>query len=372
MHLECKDDASTTLQVHEGVITDLYPPLRKDVIEAVSMLSKTKLRNIQQFTEYEAMTMPDSNPHSISRRNIQASKVPSSIVDQEGFLINQRVCDDDTVMVVVVCSAVYRFEQRKVIRKTWASVTKDPLLRTKLVFMLAVHPDPYMQKYVIEESVKHEDIIQDNFIDSYQNLSLKSIGMLKWFGESSCRNVKYLLKTDDDMFVNIPNLLKDIAFRESFQPIKWTIMGHLQIGARPDLDPQSKWFTPKSKFHKKTYPDYCSGTAYVLTNDIINALYKAALNTPIFWLEDVYITGILAEKVKAKHIQNHKFDSVGRERDPCVLRTIISVHRVNSIDLQKIWTGINNDSLICDYPTATNVDNINVRDLKLHKNKPKR
>jgi hypothetical protein len=46
------------------------------------------------------------------------------------------------------------------------------------------------------------DIVQEDFLDSYRNVSLKSAAMLKW-SYTYCPSAKYTLKGDDDMFVNI-------------------------------------------------------------------------------------------------------------------------------------------------------------------------
>ena len=52
------------------------------------------------------------------------------------------------------------------------------------------------------------DIIQENFVDTYANLSVKSLMMLKWYSQSCSDKALYLMKTDDDMYVNLVNLYK--------------------------------------------------------------------------------------------------------------------------------------------------------------------
>ena len=47
--------------------------------------------------------------------------------------------------------------------------------------------------------------MQGHFIDNYFNLTLKTISMMKWISDY-CYKVKYVLKVDDDMFVNMQNL----------------------------------------------------------------------------------------------------------------------------------------------------------------------
>lgn len=59
---------------------------------------------------------------------------------------------------------------------------------------------------VVEESRTYGDILQEDFTDSYMNLTLKSVMALKWTS-THCQQAQYLLKTDDDIFVNVPTLL---------------------------------------------------------------------------------------------------------------------------------------------------------------------
>ena len=42
------------------------------------------------------------------------------------------------------------------------------------------------------------------------------------------------------------------------------------------------------------YPTYCSGAAYILTMDLVPKLLNESYMTRFFWVDDVYVTGILA------------------------------------------------------------------------------
>lgn len=44
-------------------------------------------------------------------------------------------------------------------------------------------------------------------------------------------------------------------------------------------------------FDDKVYPNYLSGTGYVMSIDAAVKLYNASLSIPLFHLEDVYLTG---------------------------------------------------------------------------------
>lgn len=61
--------------------------------------------------------------------------------------------------------------------------------------------------------------------------------MLKWI-TSNCGQAKYLMKTDDDMFVNIPILMKTLQSRLQATD---TLLGSLICNAKPILNPNNKW-----------------------------------------------------------------------------------------------------------------------------------
>ena len=80
----------------------------------------------------------------------------------------------------------------------------------------------------------------------------------------NCDNVPYVLKTDDDVFVNVRNLLKFVV--ENRKPN--LLVGTLQCGAVPIRDPHNKWYAPKYMIGAAVYPNYLSGTAYLMSRSM--------------------------------------------------------------------------------------------------------
>ena len=75
------------------------------------------------------------------------------------------------------------------------------------------------------------------------------------------------------------------------------LVGSLICGAVPIRDPHNKWYCPDYMFSRKVYPNYLSGTAYLMSRSTALSLFEAASKVAIFHLEDIYVTGILAEQV---------------------------------------------------------------------------
>lgn len=78
----------------------------------------------------------------------------------------------------------------------------DPPVRIKFLFLLGQSSNTNnteLQSKIDDESVLHGDIIQESFIDSYNNLTLKSIMLLKWV-VSNCADNGKILKSFSTVF----------------------------------------------------------------------------------------------------------------------------------------------------------------------------
>lgn len=317
------------------------------------------------------------------------------------------VCDGDEnlLLLIVVCSAPGNFEKRQTIRETWANMTEfnypmfarmhsnfngpflpisdlewpkyairngkanvsEPSLsifRVKIVFLIGQTKSNATQMRIYEESEMHNDLIQESFLDTYNNLTLKTVMMLKWVngrcvGKGLCLlectivealicnyfEVRFLMKCDDDTFVNVPNLLhvllggtvpvyvatltqhemhitreKSYGFRLSRSMMENLLIGHRFCHIKPVVNVSSKWYvflrfkilcalqyegksfldylclyldrySPSYMYNEETYPNYLSGTGYVMLMDVALRLYNISLKIPLFHLEDVYLTG---------------------------------------------------------------------------------
>ncbi|VVD01371.1 unnamed protein product, partial [Leptidea sinapis] len=104
--------------------------------------------------------------------------------------------------------------------------------------------------------------------------------------------VRYILKTDDDMYINVPNLIMNLRNRSTVfdattpKEAEYLLIGDLICGARPVQDSNNKWYSPRYMYGGRVYPRYLSGTGYVYSAPTARALYSAALTTHYFHLED--------------------------------------------------------------------------------------
>ena len=258
-------------------------------------------------------------------------------------------CNGDVFLLVAVTSSLHNDRQRAAVRKTWGSVSGKR--NVKVVFFVGSSSDVTERRRLDEESATHRDIVQTDIVDSYANLTYKSLAILKW-ADTFCKRARYVMKTDDDMFINIPLLLDDLQSSE----LTRFVMGDIIAGAQPMREPDSKWYTPISAYAGKMYPSYISGTAYVISGDLVHDLYVAANATELFWLEDVFITGMAVMRTNANHVSNGKFGYRRRPMRACLFKIVITAHEVTPEELIRVWQEMNDPSIQCDYT------NININD----------
>ncbi|XP_054718208.1 beta-1,3-galactosyltransferase 1-like [Uloborus diversus] len=223
-------------------------------------------------------------------------------------LMPRNACNGSVFVVVLVCSSVPNFDARQAIRDTWAQDAAK-LNNMRVFFLLGKSSNESLNNAVYNESQKFSDIIQEDFLDTYNNLTLKSVMLLKWVNQN-CANAQYIMKTDDDMFVHLPNLFRLLKVKGR----KWLLLGCLIRGAVPVKDWNSKWYVPEVVYPGRVYPPYLSGTGYVMSRESASVLYRTALNTAFFYLEDIFITGICASRAGLKAVNNEGFKFYKRKK----------------------------------------------------------
>ncbi|CAB3364935.1 Hypothetical predicted protein [Cloeon dipterum] len=209
------------------------------------------------------------------------------------FIMNTECPEDPGPLVVIVHTAPTHFEYREAIRSTWGSSTK-----AKLVFMLGAVSNETLQWQLENESLQYDDLVQGSFEDTYRNLTYKHVMAFKWV-KYHCKGYQHVLKTDDDIYVNLQRLINNVQ--------KGVFTGKRQIfcdyikSAAVKRSWRSKWHVSFSEYKHKFYPTYCPGWLVLYNQDLIERLYSLAQNQRFFWIDDVQVTGILGKKAGITH-----------------------------------------------------------------------
>ena len=267
----------------------------------------------------------DSTEHGILTRYVYES----------GFdIANVELCPDlgkNLQLLVVITSAPSHKDARMAIRQTWGHYSQRSDVNT--AFLLGSTNDSRLANDLRDENNLYGDLISGRFLDSYNNLTLKTVSLLEWV-DNYCNNIKFILKTDDDMFINIPKLL---SFIEKHAKEERTIFGRLAKRWKPIRNKKSKYYVSPSQYQAATFPDFTTGPAYLMTGDVIHDLYTAALGKTYLKLEDVFTTGIVAEDIKVKRTHVSEFFNRRVTMNACNIKKGISVHMVKFDEQFDLW-----------------------------------
>lgn len=237
----------------------------------------------------------------------------------------------DMDLVIVIMSAPTHIEARTAIRQTWGHYGQRR--DVSIVFMLGSTRDKKIEKLLQQEQRLYGDVVRGRYIDSYSNLTLKTISSLEWVS-TYCSEVKFMLKTDDDMFINVPRLL---SFVYKHARERNVIFGRLAKKWKPIRNKKSKYYVSQAQYKPAVFPDFTTGPAYLLSRDVVNKLYEAALDQTYLKLEDVFTTGIVAHKLGIKRSHANEFLNKRIAYNPCNIQRGISIHMVKYSEQFDLW-----------------------------------
>lgn len=201
------------------------------------------------------------------------------------YVLNQPAAcrDRRPFLVFMVPVAPYETAARQAIRTTWGA----PGQNTLTVFFAGLPEegrDSSVQYALVEENRKHADIIQMNFQDSYQNLTIKTMMMMNWLA-THCPNASYVMKVDADIFVNVFYLNR----RLRSSPRQGFITGSVITDGKPRRERNSKWRVSEEAYPEDSFPPYVSGAGYVFSADLAGRISWASRFVQMIPLEDVYV-----------------------------------------------------------------------------------
>lgn len=182
-----------------------------------------------------------------------------------------------------VLRGIYRAEN------AWPRLSKGAI---EAVFLLGKTDNRTLQSNIDRESELHGDIVQEDFVDSYKNLTIKTVMGLKWM-TNHCRHASYVIKCDDD------SVIIQVRFFAAFlnSPTTNWAAGNALLDSPVARNTSEKFFLPKDFYPLPTYPPYLNGPGYILSTDLVERIYKVAVTTPLFPWEDVFI-GLCLQKLE--------------------------------------------------------------------------
>ncbi len=264
--------------------------------QLTQFLSQTKISRFLECNKILAIYSKKVSYYSANgERNFKHSKQELELT--KSVKIDQNC--ENSKLSILIHSAAYYFDRRESARETW--ISEAIKFNISVFFVVGESKDNETQNKLELESFKYKDLIQFEFTESYYNVTLKHIALLRW-AQRKCLNTKYFIKADDDIIVNVRKLI------ENLNRFKNSINGNLMHRVSPHRDFKTKWFMPECIYPDEYYPDYVFGGAYIMTKDTVNSLIKALedYSSPIIDIDDVFITGILSDFAGIKRYDTNK------------------------------------------------------------------
>ncbi|XP_023272295.1 lactosylceramide 1,3-N-acetyl-beta-D-glucosaminyltransferase A-like [Seriola lalandi dorsalis] len=263
---------------------------------------------------------------------------------------------DDVLLLLFVKSSPENFERRQAIRDTWGNesfIWSELGASMRVLFALGMHHDvkrrARVQTALQQEDQNYGDLIQQNFVDSFHNLTAKLILQFHW-GHEYCPQSRFLMSADDDIFVHMPNLVKYLRQLESSQSgAKDVWVGHVHRGAPPVRRKNSKYHVPYDLYPWPSYPDYTAGAGYVVSGDVAAKIYHATLvlNSSIY-IDDVFM-GICAKAMGVSPQEHVYFSGEAKAPyHPCIYDHMITSHG-HAADVRSLWHTATDPAVYSNY-----------------------
>lgn len=268
------------------------------------------------------------------------------------YLLNQpALCQNrKPFLLLMIPVTLQDSESRTAIRKTWGQGNLVPNVDIARVFFVGEprEHDPKLVEDLEKESAAFGDIVQMNFLDSYYNLTIKTMMIMNWAARY-CQFARYVMKIDADIFLNVPYLVDYLQNKAKNN----YITGSVITDGRPRRDPKSKWHLSEEMYPEDLFPPYLSGAGYVFSVDLAKKISLASRFVHPIPMEDVYVglclhfLSVQPEFAWTLLPYRNLFEVRHMEYDRCTFAKRIIVTGFTSTQLMSMWSDFQSAGFSC-------------------------
>ena len=183
------------------------------------------------------------------------------------------IATEKRTLALLILSRLGETPRREAIRATWLSLPQPAGWRVLHFFIVCgASQDTSAPRRPFDYN--GSDMVILPCIESYSNLSRKVVQAMMWISTfSDTNNVDYVAKTDSDVFVDLPLVLKLMEGMKRTK-IWWGFVHQNMWPVRDIFDKNAELYYPLP-----TLPPYTVGVYYTLSIDIVRALSRALQST---------------------------------------------------------------------------------------------
>ncbi|KAF8399484.1 hypothetical protein HHK36_015350 [Tetracentron sinense] len=172
-------------------------------------------------------------------------------------------------LFIGVFSTANNFKRRMAVRRTWMQYAAVRSGAVAVRFFVGLHKNQMVNEELWTEAQTYGDTQLMPFVDYYSLITWKTIAICI-FGTQAV-SAKYVMKTDDDAFVRVDELLASL---NRINLTHGLLYGLINSDSRPHRTTNSKWYISPEEWPEETYPPWAHGPGYVVSRDIAKTVYK--------------------------------------------------------------------------------------------------
>ncbi|XP_020795817.1 beta-1,3-galactosyltransferase 2-like [Boleophthalmus pectinirostris] len=252
------------------------------------------------------------------------------------------VCKESSPFVLLVVPvAPTDVKARNIIRSSWGRRVEIRGRLVQTLFFLGVRRgvgSEQLQEKLRQENQQHHDLVQSSFIDSYRNLTVKTMVTLEWLAANCSSSVAYVVKVDSDIFLHVRNLM-DLLLQPDTP--KTNYMTGLVWWHSPVLrSPGNKFYLPPEVFAEPEYPPYPLGMIYIMSLDLPQKILGISREIKPIFIEDAYL-GMCLKRLQILPTDPPRQDmflvNAQHPLSPCALSRVVATTTTSMPMMMTYW-----------------------------------
>ncbi|XVF58280.1 hypothetical protein PTKIN_Ptkin07bG0052300 [Pterospermum kingtungense] len=273
----------------------------------------------------------------IKLTTVLASGLPTSedlehINDLDALRVVPLLPHQSLDLFIGVFSTANNFKRRMAVRRTWMQYPAVKSGAVAVRFFVGLHKNQVVNEELWSEIMTYGDIQLMPFVEYYGLITWKTAAICI-FGTEAV-SAKYVMKTDDDAFVRVDEVLASISKENVSHGL---LYGLINYDAQPHRNPDSKWYISPQEYPGRTYPPWAHGPGYVVSNDIAKAVNTKQKEgrLQMFKLEDVAM-GIWIADMKREGLKVYYINEKRVYNEGCTDGYVVA-HYQSPRDLLCLW-----------------------------------